>query len=317
MTPAISGTGTSETLAFGSLPVNLPNFDIDTPSGKLSISSGLYDPIGLTLTVNSGTFQPTASGAQAVSVSSGLFELSAASALSRGATPAELLDKLQNELLLGRTLPSDVRTKIETFLTTDESGNPIPFAISDTNYQRKKVRGAVAMVLSQPEFVLQTGFDAAPAASGGGGSSPVSAASGKLLIVELGGGYDWLHGVVPKDEYAGYVSKRTLASGSGIALDTGRLTDLGDLYLNNAIAYGSGGSASFKSLWDSNNLRIFNRVGTTKHSRDHDAAAKQIASYGNTTIPDADGVFGQLVKTAGNSIDTISLGNRRPNVFRS
>lgn len=317
VSPAVTGTGTSETISLGSLSVNLPSFDIDTPYGKLSVSSGLYDPIGYALTVYSGSLQPSGSGAQAVAVTGGSFALSVASALSRSATPSELLDRLQNELLLGRQLPTDVRAKIEAFLTTDESGNAIPFAISDTNYQRKKVRGAIAMVLAQPEFVLQTGYDAPADATGGGGTSPVSNANGKLLIVELGGGYDWLHGVVPKDEYVQYVQKRTLASGSGIALDTGRLTDLGDYYLNNSIAYGSGGAPSFKSLWDSNNLRIFNRVGTTDHSRDHDAAAKQIASYGNTTLSDADGVFGRLVKDAGNSIDTISLGNRRPNVYRS
>lgn len=316
VTPAVVGSGASETLAFGALSVNLPEFSLDTPNGKISITSGLYDPIGLSLTVTSGTLQPTASGALAVAVSSGSFAVSAASSLSRLATPADLIDKLQTEILLGRQLPSDVRTKIETFLTTDELGNAIAFAPSDANYQRKKIRAAVAMVLSQPEYVLQTGYDL-PASTAGVGSSPVTNAIGKLIVVELGGGYDWLHGVIPKSEYADYVAKRTLASGSGIALDTGRLTDLGDLYLNNAIAYGSGGSASFKSLWDSNNLRIFNRVGTTNHSRDHDAAAKQIASYGNTTTADADGIIGRLVKDDPNSVDAISLGNRRPNVFRS
>lgn len=92
---------------------------------------------------------------------------------------------------------------------------------------------------------------------------------------------------------------------------------MGDYYLNNAIAYGSGGSASFRSLYDSGNLRIFNRVGTTKHSRDHDAASKQIASHSSVTDSDAEGVFGRLIKDSGNSVDTISLGNKRPNVFRS
>lgn len=76
--------------------------------------------------------------------------------------------------------------------------------------------------------------------------------------------------------------------------------------MNNAIAYGSGGAPSLKSLYDSENLRIFNRVGTTNHSRDHDAAQKQIASYSNITDMEADGVFGHLVKNANNSIDVIS-----------
>ncbi len=271
-----------------------------------------------TLSVSAGSFAQSVGSGGTFAVSNGLFEVDPASVLERGALPSELIDRMEAKLLLGRRLPSDVRTRMETFLTTDESGNPTPFRPGDAAYQRKKVRSLLAMVLAQPEFVLQTGYDVPASAPGSGNSSPVSNASGKLLIVELGGGYDWLHGIIPKDEYAEYVSKRTLASGSGIALDTGRLTDLGDFYMNNAIAYASGGTApSFKALFDSGNLKIFNRVGTTKHSRDHDAAAKQIASYSNVTDAEADGVFGRLVKDSGNSTDAISLGNRRPNAFRS
>lgn len=69
------------------------------------------------------------------------------------------------------------------------------------------------MVLAQPEYVIQTGYDL-PAASSGGNYSPISGSSGKLIVVELGGGYDWLHGVIPKNEYSEYVAKRTLATGS-------------------------------------------------------------------------------------------------------
>lgn len=53
-------------------------------------------------------------------------------------------------------LPFDTRTKIETFLTTTESGSPLKFELSDSNYVRRKVRAAMAMVLSQPEYVVQT-----------------------------------------------------------------------------------------------------------------------------------------------------------------
>lgn len=316
VTPALTGTGATESLSFGMLTVKLPEFSIDTPSGKITVESGLYDPVGLSLSISSGSLLPSGSGAVPVSVTMGSFAIDPTSTLARTPTVAEFLDKLEDELLLGRPLPFVVRSRIETFLTTNESGNAIAFTPHDASYQRKKIRAAIAIVLSQPEFVLQTGYDV-PSGTSIGGISPISSAQSKLLIVELGGGYDWLHGVIPKNEHSQYVAKRTLATGSGIALDTGRLTDIGDYYLNNSIAYGSGGSASFKSLWDSNNLRIFNRVGTTKHSRDHDAAAKQIASYNDTTESDADGVFGRIVKNGGNSIDVISLGNRRPNVFRS
>lgn len=121
---------------------------------------------------------------------------------------------------------------------------------------------------------------------------------------------------MPKSEYSDYITKRTTASGGSIVIDSSHITDLGDFYLNNAIAYGSGMAPSFKSLYDSNNLRIFNRVGTPKHSRDHDQAQKQMASYANTTIDDADGVYGQLIRYESSSESTISLSGRRPNVFR-
>ncbi len=61
--------------------------------------------------------------------------------------------------------------------------------------------------------------------------------------------------------------------------------------MNSYLAYGSGMSDSFKSLYDAGYLTIFNRVGTPKHSQDHDAAAKQMASYDNTTAATALGVF--------------------------
>jgi len=59
--------------------------------------------------------------------------------------------------------------------------------------------------------------------------------------------------------------------------------DLGDVYMNSALAYGSGGGPGFKSLYDQGYLKIFNRVGGYKHSNDHDAATKQITSYDSST----------------------------------
>ena len=171
------------------------------------------------------------------------------------------------------------------------------------------------MFLAQPEFVLQTGFDR-NTVSENLSQSVLQNPNGKLLFVELGGGYDWLHGIVQKDQYQDYVTMRTTTGGT-IGIDPSRMTDLGDFYMNNALAYGSGGTTpSLKSLYDSTNLRIFNRVGTPRHSRDHDQAQKQIASYGSTTFDDADGVFGQLIRFEPNSENTISLSGRRPNVFR-
>lgn len=70
-------------------------------------------------------------------------------------------------------------------------------------------------------------------------------------------------------------------------------------------------------MYDSNNLRIFNRVGTIKHSRDHDAAQKQSTSYSNITAYEDDGAFGHIIKTEAEGSNTISLSGKRPNIFRN
>lgn len=86
--------------------------------------------------------------------------------------------------------------------------------------------------------------------------------------------------------------------------------------MNNALAFSGVNGPSLKSLYDSNNLRIFNRVGTFQHSRDHDAAQKQITSYSNTTVYEDDGAFGHIIKTEADSSNTISLSGKKPNIFR-
>lgn len=52
----------------------------------------------------------------------------------------------------------------------------------------------------------------------------------------VSGGYDWLHGIIQKDQYATYQTLRTNSSGT-IAIAPQNLTDLGDYCLNNALAY--------------------------------------------------------------------------------
>lgn len=313
LTGSLDATGLSGSVVPTDVSVILPNFSLSLDGKPLTIDAGTLNLDTHTITVTAGTYTDSGS---TYAVTSATFTLDGTEVLRRELTSQEVITSLENALLLGRRLPSTVVDRIATFLTTSEAGAVIPIKLSDTAYVNKKIRGAVALVLMQPEYVLQTGFDAATDAPSGA-SSPLTGANGKLVFVELSGGYDWLHGVVPKSEYADYVAKRTVGTGT-IAIDLPRMTDLADsgYYLNNSIAYGSGGNASFKSLYDSGNLRIFNRVGTDKHSRDHDAAAKQIASSSSTTVAGADGVFGHMIKQHLEDIDTISLTGRLPNVFR-
>lgn len=182
-----------------------------------------------------------------------------------------------------------MRDVLRTFLTTDELGNPILVTPTSTEYYDKKIRGLVSIILSQPEYVLLRGYDAATSIDTNT-NHQFDSESSKLIFIELYGGNDYLSSIVPKDEYATYLNYRTSSSGS-IALSGSDLTDLdSNYYMNTALAYGSGGTG-FKSLYDEGSLKLFNRVGTYQHSQDHDAAAKQMTSYNNTTFANAEGLF--------------------------
>ncbi len=86
--------------------------------------------------------------------------------------------------------------------------------------------------------------------------------------------------------------------------------------MNSALAYSSSGAPTFKALYDNGSLKLFNRVGAPSHSQDHDKAAKQISSYGSTTLGTAHGVFGELIQREFDSMHTISLGAKYPGVYR-
>lgn len=95
------------------------------------------------------------------------------------------------------------------FLNTNSDGTPGIFRPSNTAFQTTKIRSVISMFLAQPEFVLQTGYDRSTVTENLA-QSVLNNPNGKLLFVELGGGYDWLHGIVQKDQYQDYVNKRTL-----------------------------------------------------------------------------------------------------------
>lgn len=220
---------------------------------------------------------------------SGSITFSATSNITADVLTADnLIDIFESYLLGDITLPSDVRDTLRTFLTTDELGNPILVTPTSTEYYDKKIRGLVSIILSQPEYVLLRGYDATTSIDTNT-NHLLDSESSKLIFIELYGGNDYLGNVIPKDEYATYVNYRTSSSGS-IALSGSDLTDLGgNYYMNTALAYGSG--VGFKSLYDEGSLKLFNRVGTYRHSQDHDAAAKQMTSYNNTTFANAEGLF--------------------------
>lgn len=304
------GSGTSFDYNGGT--VMLPDFRVTLGSGTLSIDQGTLDIANNSLAVSSGSM--TYSGTVYASFS-GSFPITVGAPLTRESSVDEIIGQIEDSLLSSRRLPEAVKEKIRAYATTSSTGATIPFAPSATNTQNTKVRGIVALALASPESILQTGYDALPETESLG-QSPIANSSNKIVFIELSGGYDWLHGVIQKDQYATYQQLRTNSSGT-IAISPDKLTDLGDFYMNNALAYSGANGVSLKSLYDSNNLRIFNRVGTFQHSRDHDAAQKQSTSYSNTTLYEDDGAFGHIIKSESDGSNTISLSGKRPNIFRN
>lgn len=93
--------------------------------------------------------------------------------------------------------------------------------------------------MSQPEYVLLSGYDL-PATTNTTDQHLLDNITGKLFFIELYGGNDYMTSVMSKDEYSTYLDYRTNQTGS-IAITGSGLVDIGDFYMNSALAYGSGG----------------------------------------------------------------------------
>ncbi len=165
-------------------------------------------------------------------------------------------------------------------------------------------------MVTQPEYILKSGVDI-PEIPKSSEPTSIESATGKLIIIELPGGYDWLHGLVKKSDYPYYSYIRTVASGS-IASSPENLVDIGDYYLNPYLAYSGGNIANgpaFIDLLDQGYLKIFDRVGTPLHSRNHDEAQQKMASIDNTARNAAGiGIIGELTAYEPDALNTVVLG---------
>lgn len=70
-----------------------------------------------------------------------------------------------------------------------------------------------------------------------------------------------------------------------------------------------------KMVFDEGLLKIFNRVGTSNHSRDHNQAQQQIVSIDNTTTGGM-GLLGKLSQYETNSSNLLVMGTKRPNILQ-
>lgn len=147
-----------------------------------------------------------------------------------------MIEQAENNLYLGRRLNTDVKNKIKTYLTTSETGSGILFQPNVASYRNVKFPGVFALMLSQPEYILKSGYDN-PTIPSATMPSRLDSASGKLIIIELPGGYDWLHGIIKKADYPYYNQLRTDLTGTTIAHTESSLIDIGNYYMSPFLAY--------------------------------------------------------------------------------
>lgn len=154
-------------------------------------------------------------------------------------TADQIYDTYEKYILDDRKLPIEVRSQILPFLMTDESGMTIPIAPSNTDYYNGVIRGLMSILMCQPEYVLLHGWNA-PIIPDNTAGRVLDTTKSKIIFIELNGGNDYLSSIIPKDDYTIYRGWRTNASGTIAITGTG-LVDIGDYYMNSALAYGSGG----------------------------------------------------------------------------
>lgn len=266
-------------------PISIASWSINMSTKKLMIYEGTITYLWNTYTITSWTA-----------------DITSLSNLERDISISEMIQQFENFLYLWRKLPQSVKSEIEKYLLTDEAGKSRSFLPNNTDYKNKYIRWVISLMLVQPEFVMNTWFDK-NSSSNSSGNSLLPSSNSKLVFVELYGWYDWLHALVQKDNYDSYASKR-----QSLALAKESMIDLGDYYMNPAYA-------AYKPIYDSNNLRIINRVGSTKHSRWHDTAAIQITSKNWLESVGTPSIIWDLIENETDATKNVVLWTNSPNIY--
>jgi hypothetical protein len=126
--------------------------------------------------------------------------------INKSVSLPDFITDLEGKIYGEERLSLSLKTKLQAFMTQDKDGNPITFDPNDTEYNKYYSRALVHFLLIQPEYVLQSGYDL-PTQNNEDQTSFYNN-DNKLVIVNFGGGLDWLHAVIPKDEYSTYTEQR-------------------------------------------------------------------------------------------------------------
>lgn len=297
-TYALEVQNNNSTAIISSWSLNFSKFVINTSSWIISFSWTL-DMNKKELIINSWSlvFSWTT-----YPITSWVLTLSQDSTFERDITIDEMITQFEKYFYFSRTLPTNVKERIKDFLVKDETWKERKFLPNNTNYKNKYIKAVIAMMLSQPEFLLQSWYDLTETPWNSNSNSPINWNS-KLIMIELYGWYDWLHAMIPKNEYESYKTVRNWMNFS-----QNELVDLWDFYMNKSFE-------AFKPFYDSWELRIVNRVWAPNHSRWHDTAAIQVASKMASQSVWTPWIIWDLIKNETDPLKNIVLWTNRPNVY--
>ncbi len=287
------------TLSFLSGTIVLPDFYIQTASWKINLEWS-FDAEKWVLTMSSWSL---VIGKQTYNFWTSVITLEKGYNFHSDISIAQMFEQLEKNLYIWRKIPETVKEKLANFLQVDQNGLSRTFLPNNTTYRNKYIRAVISVLFSQPEFLLLSWYDKQDTWLGNSWNTQIKDSSKKLIMIELYGWYDWINGVIPKNEYEYYSQIRW-----SLAYKKEDLIEMWDFYVNKAFE-------SFQSFYQNGDLRVVNRVGTPNHSRWHDTAAIQVASQKAVQTIWTPWLIWELIKYDANPLNNIVLWTSRPAIY--
>jgi uncharacterized protein (DUF1800 family)/uncharacterized protein (DUF1501 family) len=212
-------------------------------------------------------------------------------------TVKQLVQSLESRLYLDRELPTSTENTIMNYITNNGQINDSQaLDLTNTN-SLSKIISAISLLLSQPEFLMNSGSPVAVALPPSNLQNTNNNYP-KLVIVRIRGGLDYQQLVANLNDPSYSANRKTLAL-------TGSSTEIGNgYYLNNS-------AKVLLPLIKSGQLSLISAVGLPGQVRAHDLAAHQMETG---LDQNGNGIIAQLSKLEP-SMNLISLTNTAPVIY--
>src|SRR5258708_3170939 len=220
--------------------------------------------------------------------------------ISDSATPDDLLRQFENKFYLGRSMSENTRQIFKNYLTISATGDPLNFSPTDPDYQTDRIQGLTGLLLTQPEFLVQSGHLQDQAEIGTPAITKTRSTYPRLILVKLDGGLDYMQLAANIKDPSYYTFRQDLALDS-----TNSFPLLGDYVINNF-------AASLKPLIQKKQAFFVNSVGLPNHSRGHDTASEQM----DTGLARTSGIITKQFANSIADLDLISMTSTAPTMFR-